>query len=251
MFFSFKNILHQLLRGNVHALIPFHFHFYVRNRGTHCEEEVTGESPRGRRPCEESCFWLIQKRKNSDRRPIRNILVSKRHFKVTQRRRAPRAHVHGFLSFVNEPFVMKRLERPPDAFHKIRIHRPVIPVHIHPSPRALHSSAPFFGITLHGGAAAIIEPANALRLDILLTIQTFLLFHEIFDGQPVAIPPEAPVHSLPPHRLVARDHVFDRAREQMPVMRESRGERRTIVERKSVMLPARRSKSGGGRSAAR
>jgi hypothetical protein len=59
--------------------------------------------------------------------------------------------------------------------------------------------------------------------------------------EPVAVPPEAALHASAAHGLVARHHVLHIARQQVPVVRQAIGERRTVIENEFV----RAIRSGG------
>src|SRR5690606_34613453 len=67
-------------------------------------------------------------------------------------------------------------------------------------------------------------------LDVLAGMQVQILLDLELDREPVAVPPEAPLHVLAAHRPVARDHVLDRPGEEMAVVRQSGRERRAVAE---------------------
>src|SRR6185369_1651259 len=79
-------------------------------------------------------------------------------------------------------------------------------------------------------AALLVERGDADLADVGRSLQTERLLGEIFDGEPMAVPPEAPLDVVAAHAPIARDDVFDGADEKMAVMRRSRRERRAVVK---------------------
>ena len=220
--------LHALLRDDV--VIPLALHAHVLRPWLHGEELVPGECPRRRRPCEEIHPLPLKGEELHHHTEIRHFLISLRHLEITERSHAPWADVHWFMPFLNEFLFPELFEDPPDGFHVIGVHRPVVPVHVDPPSHALDRRPPFIRVPLHRRAAESIELRDAHRLDVLLPLDAMFLLDFVLDGEAVAIPPEAPLDMLSAHRLVARNHVLDGSREEVAVVGEACGERRAVIE---------------------
>ena len=134
---------------------------------------------------------------------------------------------------------MKLSKHPPDAFHIVRVHRAVIPVHIDPAPQPLDGLPPLIGIALDGCAAEAVKIPDSHRFDIAFALKLLLLLYFVFDRQTVAVPAEPSFHELSPHRLVSRNDVFYRPGEYVAVMRQTGGERRPVIKTERIgVLPA-------------
>ena len=60
----------------------------------------------------------------------------------------------------------------------------------------------------------------------------------MFNGKTVTVPPETALHVGPPHGLVAGHHVLHVAGQEVAVVGQSVGERRTVVEHELVRVAA-------------
>ena len=64
------------------------------------------------------------------------------------------------------------------------------------------------------------------------------LFHLIFHRQTMAVPPEGARNIFAAHRLIPRNHVLDRPRQQVTVVRQTGRKRRTVIKNKFLITPA-------------
>lgn len=132
----------------------------------HREGHVPRKRPRGRGPRDKKGVCLREKPEFYIHRRIGKLFVSLRHLEVGQRRLASGAQVHGLKALIDEPFVVERLEYPPDTFSVGGVHRTVIIVHVHPPSHALDVCAPFIRILHHRLFRFRIEFFDAVVLDI-------------------------------------------------------------------------------------
>jgi len=68
--------------------------------------------------------------------------------------------------------------------------------------------------------------------------ETERLLRQRLDRQSVAVPAKAARDIMAAHRLVARNDILDRSGQQMAIMRQSRGERRAVIEDKLLAVLA-------------
>jgi hypothetical protein len=89
-----------------------------------------------------------------------------------------------------------------------------------PFPSVLQDNLSAFGIVL-------VDPHVH---DVFLALDVEHLVNLVFDGQAVGIPSESSFDMMSGRIGVTRHHVLDGTQEQVSVMRQTGGERRTIVE---------------------
>ena len=139
------------------------------------------------------------------------------------------------MALVHAALVPELLEHPPDRLHEVGVHGLVVVVEIDPAAHARDGLAPLADVLQHHRAALLVELVHADLLDLGRARDAERLLREGLDGKTVGVPPEAALHVLAAHRLVARHDVLDRAREEVPVVRQARRERRTVVERVALL----------------
>ena len=83
-----------------------------------------------------------------------------------------------------------------------------------------------------------IELGEAHLVDLGLVLDAELLLRFEFGRQTMAVPPEPPFDLLAAHGLKPRDEVLDVSGQQVTVVREAVGERRTVVEDKLLGISA-------------
>ena len=168
---------------------------------------------------------------------ILHVLVVAARLEVGERGRELPAVGHDAVRAVDASLVPELLEHPPHGLHEAEVHRLVVVVEVDPAAHARNRLAPFGDVLEHHRAALLVELVYAERLDLVRARDAKRVLREGLDRESVSVPPEAALDVLAAHRLVARDDVLDRAREEMPVMRKAGGERRPVVE--LVALSAR------------
>ena len=156
---------------------------------------------------------------------------------VAQRRLAPPAVGQHLESLVHEALVPERLERPHDALHVVEVERLVVVLEVDPAGLAGDVALPLRGVAQHAGAAGVVEVGDAECGDLRVPGDAQLAFGLDLGRQTVTVPAEAAVDELAAHRLVARHGVLDESGEQVAVVRQAVGERRTVVEHELVRPP--------------
>ena len=149
------------------------------------------------------------------------------------------------LALVGQVLVPQRLEGPHDALHVGEVHGLVGVFEVDPAGLAGDVALPAVGGALDEGAAEVVEPVDAEIDDIGPTPQFELFLGQHLGREPVAVPPEAPLHPAAPHRLVAGHGVLHEAGEEMAVVGEPVGERRPVVKDVLVVPPGPGGHRGG------
>ena len=205
-------------------------HLHVVDVGTGREGHVRRQRPRRGRPGQDAGLRVVfQAEPDGDGR-VGDFLVALVRLEVRQRGGAARAVRQDLVALVDQALVPQLAEHPPDGLHVVHVHRAVAVAEIHPTAHALHDGLPLFRVTQHDAAAGLVELVDAVVLDLLLAGQLQLLLHLVFDRQAVAVPAERPLAVFAAHGLVARDHVLDGAGEDVPVVGQTGGEGRAVVE---------------------
>ena len=131
---------------------------------------------------------------------------------------------------VHESLVVQGLEGPQDRLHVLRFEGLVIMIEIDPAGLPGDVVLPLVRVSQHRRSTGLIELLDAHLLDVILGFQPELGHRLELGGQPVAVPAEPPLHVATAHRLEAGDDVLDVAGQQVPVVRQPIGERRSVVE---------------------
>ena len=155
---------------------------------------------------------------------------------VAQARLAAGAVGRAPVVLVHEPVVPELLEDPPARLDVVVVVRDVRVLHVRPEGDPLRQLLEVAHVAIHALAALLVEPGDAVRLDLGLRVQPQLLLHLDLDRQAVRVPARLAGHAVAPHRLVAREQVLDDARHDVvhagtPVRR-----RRPLVEHEQVLL---------------
>ena len=121
-------------------------------------------------------------------------------------------------------------EGPHDRLHIGQVHGLVVVAEVDPAGLAGDRVLPLLRVADNRLAAALVELGYAEGLDGGPAGHPQLALGLHLGRQPVAVPPEAPVHPVAPHGLVPGHDILDVAGEQVAVVGEPVGERRAVVE---------------------
>eukprot|EP00966_Prymnesium_polylepis_P237473 5492223-Prymnesium_polylepis.2 len=138
---------------------------------------------------------------------------------------------HHLEAAVHEPLLVQLLEHPPHRLHERQVHRLVVILKVNPAADALDGLLPLLGVAHHNLAALGVVVGDAHLEHIVASLDVERLVDLKLDRQPVAVPPEAALDVVARLVSVAADDVLDGAGEDVAVVRQTRGERRAVVER--------------------
>ena len=203
---------------------------------------MTDQRPGGRRPDEQVVPGLdrvlgnlVGGRHVGDRqahvdRWVDDVLIALRDLVRGERGAVAGAVGDHLVRLVETTAVPDLAQRPPHRFDVFVGERDVGVVEVDPEADPLREPVPLLDVAEHRLAAASVELGDPVVLDLGLRGDPELLFDLELDREPVAVPARLARHVVPPHRLIARVDVLERAREH--VMRPGlavRG-RRALVE---------------------
>lgn len=142
---------------------------------------------------------------------------------------APAVRQHP-VALVGQALVPQLFEGPNHRLHVSQIERLVIVVEVDPASLPSYIRLPLVGVAQHGCAAGIVEGGDTHGLDLGFVSDAKLALDFEFGGQPVSVPAEATLHLVTAHSAISRHDVFDVAGEQVPIMRQTVGKRRPVIE---------------------
>lgn len=135
------------------------------------------------------------------------------------------------VGLVDESFFVDLRKYPPNGFHKLGIHSLVIMIHIDPTPHPLDGLSPDVRISEHIRTTPFIEFIYPdFLFYILFPGDIHLLLDDILDRETVTVPPEPSLNILALHRLIPWDHILDRPRKQVTIVRSPGRKRRSVIE---------------------
>ena len=205
-------------------------HLHIVDVRTDGKRHVRRQRPRRGRPRQHARLRIVLQAEPDGDGRVGHVLVALVGFEVGERGGAAGAVREDLVALVDQALVPQLAEHPPDRLHVLHVHRAVAVAEIDPAAHALHDGLPFAGVAQHDAAAGFVELADAVVLDLLLAGELQLLLHLVLDREAVAVPAERAFAVFAAHGLVARDHVLDRAGEDVAVVRQAGGERRSVVE---------------------
>jgi hypothetical protein len=182
--------------------------------------------------CAPSAGPLVSREADRDRRVLAvlvDVLVHPQ-LVVGQRRLVVPAVGQDAEALVDPALVVELLERPDHRLHVVGVHGAVVVVEVDPARLAGDVVAPLAGVLHHRLAARLVELCDAHLDDLVGGLDAVEAHRLQLGGQAVGVPAEASLDAAPPHGLVARHDVLDVAGEQVAVVRQPVGERRTVVE---------------------
>ena len=230
----------RLLLGPRHGA----FHDDVVDLGADHHGQVAGQGPRGGRPDEQVgavehlvLAGRVHPQADGDGRVLDLLVdvVVHPQLVVGQRRLVVPAVGQDAEALVDQALVPQRLERPDDRLHVVGVHRLVVVVEVDPAGLAGDVVAPLAGVLHDRLAAGVVELLDAELDDLVGGLDAVQTHRLELGGQAVGVPAEAALDTLAAHRLVARDEVLDVAGQQVAVVRQAVGERRTVVEDELVL----------------
>ena len=151
-----------------------------------------------------------------------------------QRGAAAGAVGHDLIALVEQALVEDGLERPPLGLDIVVVVGDVGVLHVRPEADAFGHILPHTLVFPDGFLALFDERLDTVGLDLILAVQTQLLFNLQLDRQAVRVPAGLAGDRLALHRLIARNQILDGARLDVADVRLAVGRGRAVVERKDV-----------------
>ena len=139
------------------------------------------------------------------------------------------------VPLIGQTLVVEGLEGPHDRLHVGDVEGLVAVVEVDPACLTMDIVLPLARVLEHRGTAGIIELLDAHALDLVHAVDAKFALGLKLGGQAVGVPAEDPVDLSPLHGLIARNHVLDVPGQQVPVVGQTIGERRTIKEDELVV----------------
>ena len=142
-------------------------------------------------------------------------------------------------ALVGEALLVQPRKGPDDTLHERGVESLVVVLEVDPACLPGHVRLPLTGVLEHRLAGLRIERGDAHVFDLLLLGDAQLPHRLELGGQSVGVPPESAMHLLAAHGLKPWKQVFGVPGEEVPVVRQTVGERGAVVEhpfRASVAL---------------
>ena len=213
-------------------------HFHIVDVGTDHDGEVGGNGPRRGGPEHRIGVFLVAQLHGHGHGGVLTILIHVGvHAQLVRgkRRLILRAVRQHAVALICEALVVQLLERPHHGFHVWNVQRLVAMLEIDPTCLTVHVVLPLVGVLEHGGAAGIVELVDAHFLDLIDRIDAQFLLGFKLGRKTVRVPTEHTVDLVALHGLVARNHILGVAGQQVAVMRQTVGERRSVEEDEFVL----------------
>ena len=174
---------------------------------------VGRERPRRRRPHHQRLARPLEQREAHVERGILALLVHARlrELVLRERRAAARAPLGGAVPAKQPAAVMHHAQEAPDVLDVGVAERVVVALPIHPHPEPLRRPAQLVRGPGDHLAAARGEALEPVLLDLALGVQAERLLHPDLDPQPLAVPPVLVALVAAAQRLIALEHVLERA----------------------------------------
>ena len=155
-----------------------------------------------------------------------------------ERRAAARAVGHDLVALVEQAALPDLLQGPPLRLDEVVLVGDVGMLHVRPEADDVGELLPHTLVLPDGFAALLDERLHAVLLDLILAVESERLLHLKLHRQAVRVPSRFSKDALSLHRLVARQHVLDDARQHMTDVRLAVRRRRPIVEREILLACA-------------
>ena len=198
------------------------------------ERQVGRQRPRRGRPCEQSFAGLeFEPDGQCGVLPVA-IDVVHSGLGVGQRGLTTPAVGDHAESLVDQPLVPQGLEGPHDALHVREVESLVVVVEVDPAGLSRDVVTPVVRELQDTGTTGVVELVDAERRDVGVARDAELLLGFDLGRKPVAVPAEPSLDTAAAHRLVPRNRVFDVARQEVAVVRQTVRKRRPVVEHELV-----------------
>ena len=138
------------------------------------------------------------------------------------------------MSLVEQPLLPDLLQRPPLGLDEVVLICDVGMLHIRPEADDIGELLPHTLVLPDGLTAFLDERLDAVLLDLLLAVDADRLLDLQLDGQSMRVPARLAEHLAPLHRLIARQHILDDTRQNVPDMRAAVRRRRAVVKRERI-----------------
>ncbi|CAB4932200.1 unannotated protein [freshwater metagenome] len=210
----------------------------------HRDREVRRQSPRSGGPDQcvravQGCARCRQGHGDGDRGILTHLVgVVEPGLLVGQRRLLVPAVRQHSVALVDQALVVERLERPHDGLHEVDVEGLVVVVEVDPPRLPSDVIPPLVGVLQHRLLAVGVELRQAHLVDLGLVLDAELLLRFQFGGKAVAVPPETTLDLLAAHGLEPGHEILDVPGEQMAVVRQAVGERRSVVENEFLGIGA-------------
>ena len=213
---------------------------------SHGDSRVRGQGPRRGRPDERQLgvgrilAQLLLQAQAHRHRVVGAVLVDlvvHLELVVTQGRAVVPAVGQDAVTLVGQALVIELLECPDHGLRVGLVQCLVVVLKVHPASLAGDVLFPFLRVAQDGGTAGRVERLDtdaALAGDLGYVFDAELALRLELGGQTVRVPAEAALDAVALHGLVAAHHVLDVAGQEVTVVGQAVGERRTIVEHELV-----------------
>mmetsp|Transcript_34929 Transcript_34929/g.100596 ORF Transcript_34929/g.100596 Transcript_34929/m.100596 type:complete len:261 (-) Transcript_34929:130-912(-) len=201
------------------------FKFWV-----YTQSEIRRKSPRCGRPSNERDVFLSHDREAHHNSRVVNILVVQTSLEVRKRSSTSSRVRHDLETLVNQIFLKKLRKHPPNTLHERGIHRLVVIFKVNPPPQSSDGRFPLFGVASDDSSARLVVFVDTHGKNLITMGDVELLINLILHGKTVAIPSSSAIHMLSCHCSISSHSILDGASKNVPIVRKTSGERRTIVE---------------------
>ena len=173
--------------------------------------DVGGKRPRRGGPDDDRFVRAVEEREAHRQGRVFLLDVAPGELVRADRRAAPRAPLGEPVASVQPAAFVHDRQEAPDVFDVRVGEREVVAAPVHPLAEPDRALGELGRRTLHDRATLTSERFEAVLLDVALRVEAELLLDPDFDPQPLAV--EAVLVALvkPAQRLVALEHVFERA----------------------------------------
>ena len=226
--------------GRVGGAVRAGRHHGVRDLRPHGERKVRRQGPRGGRPgqgahggqTERLRLRADQRERDRDGLVLAHLVdvVVHAQLVVGQRGLVPPAVRQHPVALIGQPLIVEAFEGPDHRLHEGDVEGLVVVLEVDPACLAGDVLLPVVGVLEHGVASDLVEGRDTHLFDLTLIGDAELAFGLQLGRQAVGVPAEAAVHLLAAHGLEAREKVFRVPGQQVPVVGQPVGERRTVVE---------------------
>ncbi len=172
---------------------------------------VGRERPRRGGPDHDGLAGPVEQREADRQRRVLAVDVAADQLVGRDRRAAARAPLRGAMAPEQPPLLLHDLQEPPDVLDVGVGEREVVVPPVHPLPEADRPGSEVGRRALHHGAAAAGEVLEPVLLDLALGVEPELLLHADLDPEPLAVEAVLVALVVPAERLVALEHVLQRA----------------------------------------